>query len=228
MFINRQQTGLLLAGQLKDLIEQNIPFNKADWIVLALPRGGLPIGLEIAMMLGCDLDVFASKKIGAPDQPELAIGAVTSDGVVVVDERMKDYLDISQEYLDEEIEFLIKKTKEQESTLRRLVNIKSELELKGRDVILVDDGVATGLTAVAAAQSLRQRGARQLIFATPVASYQAYKTLCDEYDLVLSLEIPAEFKSVGQFYKDFSQVEDLEVIRALTLAGNRQKVGYKK
>jgi len=224
MFINRQQTGLLLAKQLKELIEQNIPFNKTDWIVLALPRGGLPIGLEIAILLDCVLDVIASKKIGAPDQPELAIGAVTSDGIVVVDERIKEYLKVSQEYLDEEIDFLVSKTKEQESTLRRLARIKGELDLKGKDVILVDDGVATGLTAVAAAHSLRQRGARQLIFATPVASYKAYNILCNEYDLVLALEIPLEFKSVGQFYKDFNQVDDLEVIRALTLAGNRQTV----
>ncbi len=224
MFINRQQTGLLLAKQLKELIEQNIPFNRNDWIVLALPRGGLPIGLEIAMMLNCDLDVIASKKIGAPEQSELAIGAVTSDGVIIIDEQVKAYLNVSQEYLDEEIAFLVAKTKEQESTLRRLARIKGELDIKDKDIILVDDGVATGLTAIAAAHSLRRRGARQLIFSTPVASYQAYKILCDEFDLVLALEIPSEFKSVGQFYKDFSQVEDLEVIRALTLAGNREKV----
>jgi len=224
MFLNRQQTGLLLAKQLINLIEQNIPFNKADWFVLALPRGGLPIGLEIAMMLGCVLDVVASKKIGAPKQPELAIGAVTSDGVVVVDEKIKNYLQVSQEYLDEEIEFLVKKTKEQESTLRRLARINGDLNIRDKDVILVDDGVATGMTAIAAAKSLRNRGARQLIFATPVASREAYNVLCNEYDLVVALEIPTEFKAVGQFYKDFSQVEDLEVIRALTLAGNRQMV----
>jgi predicted phosphoribosyltransferase len=176
------------------------------------------------MRLDCPLNIIASKKIGAPDQPELAIGAVTSDGIVMVDDRLKEYLQVPQIYLDEEIEFLVRKTKEQESTLRRLSRLKADLDLKDKNVIIVDDGVATGMTAVAAAHSLRNRSAKQIIFATPVASSQAYNTLRGEYNQVVALDVPIEFKSVGQFYTDFSQVEDLEVIRALSLAGNTDKV----
>jgi predicted phosphoribosyltransferase len=223
MFANRQHAGLLLAKQLKSLVEQEL-FNPKEWIGLGLPRGGIPVGLEIAMYLDCPLNVIASKKIGAPQQPELAVGAVTSDGVVVVDHRLIDYLGVPNLYLEREVSYLVNKTKEQECTLRKMAGLKFDLQLKDKNVIVVDDGVATGMTAIAAARSLHKHSARKLIFATPVASEQAYKVLCKEYDSVIVLEIPSEFKAVGQFYKDFCQVEDLEVIRALALAGNEHMV----
>jgi len=222
MFINRQQAGILLAKQLTQLIAQDEQLDAHKMIVLALPRGGVPVGLEIALTLNCPLNVITSKKIGAPDQPELAIGAVTSNGVVIVDSQLKEFLRVPQSYIDKEREYLANKTKMLEHTWRQAAQLPEDLALQNKQVIVVDDGVATGMTAIAAACSLREQGAAKTIFATPVISRRACNLLQQEYNQVVALEIPEDFKAVGQFYIDFSQTSDAEVVSALTLAKCRQ------
>lgn len=223
MFPNRQQAGLLLAREIAEFLK-DAQVSKDKVIVLALPRGGIPVALEIALVLGAPLDVLAAKKIGAPGQPELAIGAVTSDGTTVLDQALTDYLNVSPVYLQAEKEYLVNRIKALEQTWRKSASVEAVLDFNDKYAIVVDDGVATGMTAIAAARSLREHGARQLIFATPVASTNAVSRLQQEYDHTIALEIPSEFKAVGQFYLDFHQVEDMEVVRALTLAANKCQV----
>ena len=223
MFANRQQAGLLLAREVSEFLKR-IEVSSDKAIVLALPRGGVPVALEIALMLSCPLDVLASKKIGAPSQPELAMGAVTSDGTIVVDRALIDYLGASPEYLEAEKEYLVNRTKMLEETWRRSAGIQDVLDFDDKCAIVVDDGVATGMTAIAAVRSLREQGAKQIIFAAPVASTNAFGRLEREYDQIIALEVPSDFRAVGQFYLDFNQVEDMEVVRALTLAANKCQV----
>jgi len=222
MFINRQQAGSLLAKEITKQIQQYGQFDRDQTIVLGLPRGGLPVALEIALALNSPLNIITSKKIGAPDQPELAVGAVTADGVVVVDRQLTEYLGISPEYIEKESDYLADKTKKLEQTVRCSAGLRASIDLREKQVIVVDDGVATGMTAIAAARSLRAQGAKTVIFATPVISRRAYHLLQQEYDQVIGLEIPEDFQAVGQFYIDFSQVNDGEVVSALTLSKNRE------
>jgi len=224
MFINRQQAGSLLAKEIANHIEQHGQFDKDHTVVLGLPRGGVPVALEIALALNCPLNVITSKKIGAPDQSELAVGAVTADGVVVIDEKLTEHLGISPVYIEKERDYLADKTKKLEQTVRRSAGLEVNVDLREKQVIVVDDGVATGMTAIAAARSLRGQGAKTIIFVTPVISRRAYFLLRQEYDQVIGLEIPEDFQAVGQFYIDFSQVNDGEVVSALTLAKNREVV----
>lgn len=224
MYINRQQAGVLLAKEVTQLIANDEQFDKSEIIVLALPRGGVPVALEIALQLDSPLNVIISKKIGAPDQPELAIGAVTADGVVVIDDQLRQYLGVSSEYLANEREYLAHKTEKMEYTWRQSAGLPKDLNLRGKQAIVVDDGVATGMTAIAAARSLREQGIEKTIFVTPIISRRAFNLLLQEYDQVIALAIPEDFQAVGQFYIDFTQTSDTEVVSALTLAKSRQTV----
>jgi len=224
MFSNRQQAGALLAKKIADFIRRSNRINQSQIIVLALPRGGVPVALEIALAIGCPLNVLASKKIGAPDQKELAVGAVTSDGLVVVDEVLTRYLSIPASYIEKEKEYLINKTRQLEQRWRNSAGIDSKLDIGGKAVIVVDDGVATGMTAIAAGRSLRGQGASQVLLATPVIAANTLNRLSAEYDQIMVLESPVVFGSVGQFYLDFHQVEDLEVVQALAQAMNQNCV----
>jgi len=225
MFANRQQAGTLLAQKTIDWLSAGDQvFQPDNMIVLALPRGGVPVALEIALALGCPLNVLASKKIGAPDQKELAVGAVTSNGVFVVDEALTRYLNISPEYISKERVYLINKTRQLEQCWRQSANIPTVLEIKDKVVIVVDDGVATGMTAIAAARCLTSQGASQIILATPVISAHAIERLLNEYNQVVALETPSEFSAVGHFYLDFRQVDDMEVVQDLTQAMNKNFV----
>src|ERR1700722_17247374 len=132
MFINRQHAGIRLATQIVALIDRNSQFELQKIIVLGLPRGGVPVALEIALELKCPLNVITSKKIGAPEQPELAIGAVTSNGVVIIDTRLKEYLGVTQAYLDKEKEYLASRTKRMETTLRQAASLSQDLDLKNK------------------------------------------------------------------------------------------------
>jgi len=223
MFANRQQAGALLAEKIACYLRaENI--DRSQLIILALPRGGVLVALEIALVLGCPLNVLAAKKIGAPQQKELAIGAVTSHGLVVVDETLTRYLSVQPAYIKKETEYLINKTRQLEQRWRYAAGIGGDPDIKDKVVIIIDDGVATGMTATAAGRSPKKEGASKVILAAPVIAANTLKSLLLEYDQVIALDIPVEFGAVGQFYADFRQIEDLEVVQALTQAMNNNCV----
>jgi putative phosphoribosyl transferase len=212
-FKDRHHAGLQLASALMYL-------KKDRPVILALPRGGVPVAYEVAHELMAPLDVLLVRKIGAPGFAELGIGAVV-DGErhqTVLNHQLISQLNVSSSYLAEE-------------TQRQLVEIERRrtlycgdrppLHVHGRTVIVVDDGIATGGTMAAALQALSQEGPAKLIFAVPVAPREALDKLCSGVDDGVCLVVPKNFRAVGQFYEDFEQTGDDEVIELL----ERQYVG---
>ena len=204
-FRDRIDAGKRLASELKD-------FSSKKGIVLAIPRGGVVVGYEIAKALNLQLDVIIPRKIGAPDNPELAIGAVAEDGTAILDENLVRYLGVSREYVKEEIE------RQKQEIQRRLKLYRQDTSypnLKGLDVIVVDDGIATGSTMKAALASVKNRGAASVTVAVPVGPPSTIEELEKMADQVLCLYKPEYFQAIGEFYSDFSQTLDEEVIRLL-------------
>jgi len=180
--------------------------------VLGIPRGGVVVAYEVAKALGAPLDIFITRKIGAPDNPEFALGAVASDGTVVLDRLIVDQLDIPADYVLDEIK------RQREEIERRMQMFRGERpppELKGKVVVLVDDGVATGATVLASLRALRQREPAELILAIPVGPPETVARLAEEADRVIALETPEPFWAVGRFYIRFDQTTDEEVIELL-------------
>ena len=212
-FVNRVDAGKRLAEALAD-------FQSRNAAVLAIPRGGVVVGYEIASKLVLPLDVIIPRKLGAPDNSELAIGAVAEDGSMVLDEGLIAYLGVSKWYLQEESE------RQRQEITRRMKVYREDLEsveLKGKDVIVVDDGIATGSTMKAALASVKNRGAKSVTVAVPVGPPQTIQELKTLADKVICLYTPEYFQAIGQFYKDFSQTTDEEVINLLQLC--RQSMG---
>lgn len=181
-------------------------------IVLGLPRGGVVNAYEIAKGLNLPLDVVVPRKIGAPDNPEFAIGAITEDGEGVFDERTIKTFAISQEYIKGEVE------KEKKESARRLEIFRGgrpPLDLKGKVAIIVDDGIATGATMRAAIKSSKAKGAKKVVVAVPVTARDSLKKIQAEADEVIYLDAPVFFGAVGAFYKDFAQTEDSEVVELM-------------
>lgn len=195
------------------LAERLAHYRDADPIVLALPRGGVPVAAEVARSLGAPLDVFVSRKLGAPGQPELGIGAVAQGGARVLNARVVEHLGIPDDYLDRITE------KELAEVERRLVLLRGEgrlePEVRGRTALLVDDGLATGVTARAAIGALRERNPRRLVLAVPVCPPQTAGLLAPEVDDLVCLEMPQDFVAVGLWYRDFEQTTDEEVVALL-------------
>jgi len=192
-------------------------------IVLALPRGGVPVGYEVAHALGVPLDVLVVRKVGAPYQPELAIGAV-GQGATVLDAETIALIGVTDEYLKTAVD------RERKDVERRTALFRSgqpPLELKGKTAVLVDDGLATGATAEAAVDVARHLGAERVIVAVPVASVEAVKRLRAKADLVISLETPPYFHAVGYWYEDFTATEDEEVQRLLKLSRLERDARYR-
>lgn len=181
-------------------------------LVLAIPRGGVPVGEEIAKALGLPLDIIVTKKISAPGNPEFAIGSVDIEGNVVLDDNVLAKLGISPEGLEEEIEKLKKNIQEK---LQHLRGEKDGLDVKNKTIILVDDGIATGNTLRAAIHTLRRWGAKEIILAAPVAAEDAAHDLSEIVDQLNILYTPVLFNAVGQFYDDFDQTSDDEVVEIL-------------
>jgi predicted phosphoribosyltransferase len=208
-FRDRREAGRLLAEELAFLK------GREGLIVLAIPRGGVVVGYEVARALGAPLDVYVTRKIGAPGNPELAIGAVASDGTVVLDEEAIQRLGVSASYIEEERAY------EQGEIERRLSRYRGErpaLELGGRTVILTDDGIATGATTLAAIRALREAGLARLILAVPVAPQSTVERMREEVDQLICLHAPRLFWAVGQFYLAFDQTSDGEVVELLAQA----------
>ena len=173
--------------------------------VFALPRGGVPVGYEISRSLGAPLDVFVARKLGAPGQPEFGIGAVAPGGVRVLNGNVVERLGIPADYLEMVTR---RETAEVERRLRHFRGDRSESEVWGRTVILVDDGLATGVTARAAVEALRRLGPRRLVLAAPVCAAQTAELLGPEVDELVCLEAPPVLGAIGFWYRDFSQTSD--------------------
>lgn len=206
MFRDRRHAGELLAAQLEQYR------GRPDVVILALPRGGVPVAASIARTLSLPMDVLLVHKIGAPSQPELAVGAVTLDGLVVLDNRAIALMHISQAELDATI------AREREELFRRSQLYrggKAPLLLTGQTVILADDGLATGYTMLAAARSVRRQQPAQTVIAVPVALRETLNRFGAEVDQTVCVSTPPRLAAVGQFYEDFSQTTDEEVRQIL-------------
>lgn len=180
----------------------------SDVLVLALPRGGVPVGFEVARALHAHLDVFVVRKLGVPGEEELALGAIASGGIRVLNQDLIDYLRIPEEIIDQI-------TAREQRVLAAREHLYREgrplTPPRGRSVLLVDDGLATGASMLAAARALKPAGARQVTIAVPVAARQTCDELRPEVDQVICAATPHPFGAVGAWYADFSQVTDQEV-----------------
>jgi putative phosphoribosyl transferase len=204
MFTDREDAGRQLAATLADLAGRDV-------VVLGIPRGGVEVAAVVAQALGAPVDVVIPRKVGAPGNPELGIGAVAED-VEVLDERLIRLLGVGQDYLQQEIQA------QQEEIRRRSAAYRGNrppVSLQGRVAVVIDDGVATGGTAVAAVRWARTRGASSVILAVPVAPADAVVRLRREADEVRVLDTPEPFYAVGQWYEEFPQVSDQRVVELL-------------
>lgn len=184
-------------------------------MVLALPRGGVPVGYEVSKALGAPLYAFVVRKLGAPGNPELAIGAIAADGTTVIDGELVRELGVDETYLEAEV------SRQRAEVERRLQAYGGELlapDVKGRTVVLVDDGVATGATTRAALMALRSHEPRELVLAVPVGTPEVIADLEQLADQVLVLKTPVMLFGVGSWYVDFSQTPDAQVIRLIESA----------
>jgi predicted phosphoribosyltransferase len=202
LFHNRTHAGRVLAGRLKAYA------GRTDVLVLALPRGGMPVAYEVARALDAPLDVFLVRKLGLPGQEELAMGAIASGGVRVLNEETVNALGVPDYVIDEVAE------RERDELERRQRAYRDDLPLpdvRGRTVILVDDGLATGSTMRAAVAALRQLGPARIVVAVPVASADTCAELGREVDDVICVRTPEPFYAVGFWYGDFRETTDDEV-----------------
>lgn len=214
-FEDRKQAGRELAAALAE-------HAGTDCLVLAIPRGGVVIGYEVATLLDLDLDVIVPRKIGAPGQPELAIGAVASwgDHARILDDWSIRYLRVSEEYIEREVNEQLAEIN------RRLLAYRGSAEppnVEGKTVILVDDGIATGQTTRAAALALRHLKAGRVGLAVPVGPPDSIEAIRRDVDELVCLRTPYPFFAVGYWYRNFLQVSDDEVIRLLKMARDRRR-----
>ncbi|HLD89155.1 MAG TPA: phosphoribosyltransferase family protein [Candidatus Nanoarchaeia archaeon] len=206
VFENRHDAGKQLAKKLEKYKGEE------DIIILAIPRGGLEIGFELATYLNVPLDVVISKKIGFPGDPEFAIGAVCYGGEVLLDEPIiRDY-NVDESYVKEEIRKLNEAINEKYKKYRNEAKFP---ELKGKIVILTDDGVATGHTMLAAINFAKKKHAKKIIVAVPVCPVELHGKIEKLVDELVVLDTPLNFIAIGQFYEEFNQVTDEEAIKYL-------------
>lgn len=205
-FKDRNEAGELLAERLFEEWKESNP------VIEALTRGGVPVAYPISKKLNSDLDILVVGKIGAPSNPEFALGAVTEDQKIWINREALSMLSVDQTELDQLIQSTIKQIKNKTKTFR---NGRPPIDIQNRPVILVDDGLATGSTLLAAVSSLKSRGASMIVVAVPVASQGGMKLVKAKADQVVSLYEPQHFFAVGEWYQDFSQVSDEEVVQIL-------------
>jgi putative phosphoribosyl transferase len=209
-FRDRRDAGSRLAAEL-------LPCRGEDPVVVGLPRGGVPVAEEVAAALDAPLDVLAVRKLGAPHNPEYGIGAIAEGGVRVFDSEALAVLGINGGVLDSIV------AREAEELRRRVAVYRGRrplTDLRGRTAIVVDDGVATGVTDTAALRAIRRHGPRRLVLAVPVCASDSAARLREEADDLVCLSEPSLLYGVGQWYRDFSQVSDEEVVAALSAAGS--------
>jgi predicted phosphoribosyltransferase len=209
-FQDRHEAGRRLAEALRPYAERD------DVLVVALPRGGVPVGYEVARALRVPLDIMQVRKLGVPGREELAMGAIASGGVRIVSDNVVEALGIPDRVI---ATVAAAEAQELERRERMYREGRAFPELRGRTVILVDDGLATGSTMRAAAAALRSLGAQRLVAAVPVAPKETCDELSDVVDEVVCATMPERFGAVGEWYEDFSQTSDEEV-RQLLRAGS--------
>jgi predicted phosphoribosyltransferase len=190
---------------------------RPEVIVLALPRGGVPVAFEVAQFLHAPLDVFIVRKLGVPSHEELALGAIASGGVRVLNRSVVENLNISEEAIDSVAEQELAELRRREQLYRER---RPPLELRGRTVILIDDGLATGATMRAAIAAVRQLHAARIVVAVPVASVETYDILGRQVDEIVCPRRATNFHAVGQWYEDFAQTTDDEVRQLLAESRN--------
>lgn len=208
MFANREEAGRLLGNAL-------LGFRGSGTIVLAIPGGGVPVGAEVARILQAPLDVVVARKIGAPQNQEFAVGAVTQDGRVIADAGLLEELHISSEYMDEQAAALRQRIR---SSLLKYRGGRPYPQLGGLTALVVDDGMATGSTMKAAVLSVRSMGARKVVAAVPVAPGSTVSEISNVADRVVCLMTPPSFQAVGDYYGEFGHVGDAGVKRVLSLS----------
>lgn len=202
LFRNRTEAGQMLAKRLaRDRHRENV-------LVLALPRGGVPVGFEVARTLNAPLDVLVVRKLGVPGNEELAMGAIASRGVRVLNRSVIEELNIPNDVIAAVAERELHELERRERVYR---GMRPPPDVHGRTVILVDDGIATGSTMKAAVEALRQLGAGRIVVAIPTASPSTVHEMRGDVDELVAVMTPADFDGVGQWYQDFSQTTDEEV-----------------
>ncbi|MEI6657182.1 MAG: phosphoribosyltransferase family protein [Planctomycetota bacterium] len=214
-FTDREEAGWILVERLRGQ-----PLH--DPVVLAIPRGGVETGAAIARGLGCELDVVLARKLRAPHQPELALGAVSEDGDVSLNDFATALTDSGSAFIEAERQRQLAEIARRRTMFRA---VRPQADVKGRTVILTDDGIATGATMIAAIHTVRAAGAKEIIVAVPVgatARIDAIRPLCDR---VICLQEPEDFWAIGQFYRTFEQVEDERVVELLRDYGLPQARG---
>jgi predicted phosphoribosyltransferase len=213
LFRDRYDAGRHLARELRAYAD------RPDVLVLALPRGGVPVAYEVARALHAPLDVFLVRKLGLPGHEELAMGAIATGGVRVLNEELVQVLDIAPDIIEEVAE---EERAELERRERAFRDDRPPLDVRGRTVILIDDGLATGSTMRAAVAALRKQGPARLLVAVPVAAAATCRELQQEVDEVVCVRTPEPFRAVGIWYDDFSQTSDEEVHALLEEAQARK------
>ncbi len=214
LFRDRRDAGRRLAAELMSSVEERP-------VVVALPRGGVPVGVEVARALRAPLEILAVRKLGAPGNPELGVGAVAEDGTGVLDPQTASMLGMTHEMLDATLEL---ESRELRRRVERYRDGRPAIPVDGRTVIVVDDGLATGLTDLAAVRALRKRGAAKIVVAAPVGSSQAVSMLGTEADRVVCVTVPERLFGVGMWYGDFTPVSDEEVLALLAEAAGEAAV----
>lgn len=209
-FQDRTEAGKILAGLLQSYA------HRADVLVLALPRGGVPVAFEVAQALHAPLDVFVVRKLGVPGHEELAMGAIASGGVQVLNEDVVAQLGLSAPAIEA---VAVRERRELQRRERLYRNQRAAPGVRGRTVILVDDGIATGATMRAAIRALRQLQAGRIVVAAPTMAWSTAQEMRAEADDCVAVMTPTEFYGVGQWYEDFSQTTDEEVRDLLAVAG---------
>jgi len=213
MFRNRAEAAHLLARRFKGR-------ELRDPLVLAIPRGGVVTGAVLARELDAELDVILARKLRAPGQPELALGAVAEDGQVYLNPFAKPVLDLEHEYIVGERAHQLEEIARRKALFR---SIRPQAPMEGRSVIVTDDGIATGATMIASLQVARARNPFELIVAVPVASPDRLPEIRKRCDELICLLAPPSFWAIGQFYEDFSQVEDAQALDLLRAAAPAQQ-----
>ena len=213
-FRDRVEAGKLLAEKLTAYV------NEPDVIVLALPRGGVPVGAEVARKLHAPFDAFVVRKLGLPGHPELAMGAIASGGVRILNGDVIDSLRVSDSVINAVTAEEFQELKRREQSYRDDLPLP---EVEGKTVIIVDDGIATGSTMAAAISALRQLRVGRVVVATPTVARSTYEYLCQNADEIVAVIVPVEFHGVGQWYEDFSQTTDEEVHQLLGEMNRRNR-----